>query len=149
MWHQVGRPSLFEGKTFLPLHGMPMSYSARSRTRLADWLPEPFTVPTRMARSLTEHEEDAAVPSGTGAVSTRETVGDMMSLKRSGVTADVSAHASGVFREFPGNGREGQGGPACPDKSAVQQIVEDTARERLSSSLLQRTGVRFAWAEIG
>ena len=47
---------MFEGKTFLPLHGMPIAYKARSRTRLADWLPEPLTVPTRIARSLIEGE---------------------------------------------------------------------------------------------
>src|SRR3954447_22660373 len=52
MWNQVGSPSMFDGKTFLPLHGMPIWCRARSRTRLADWLPEALTVPTRMARSL-------------------------------------------------------------------------------------------------
>src|SRR5690242_2917076 len=54
MWNQVGRPSILEGKIFFPLHGTPIPCRARSRTRLADWLPEPFTVPTRMARSLIE-----------------------------------------------------------------------------------------------
>src|SRR5437868_6446274 len=54
MWNQVGSPSMLEGKTFLPLQGMPIPCRARSNTRLADWLPEPLTVPTRMARSLTE-----------------------------------------------------------------------------------------------
>src|SRR4051812_37535325 len=73
MWNQVGSPSMFEGNTFLPLHGMPMWCSARSSTRLADWLPEPFTVPTRIARSLTDAGADGA-PSRTGAVSTAERV---------------------------------------------------------------------------
>src|SRR5215212_2851261 len=77
MWNQVGSPSMFEGKTFLPLHGMPIPYRARSRTRLADWLPEPLTVPTRMARSLTEAGDDAA-PSGTGYVSTTVSVDDIV-----------------------------------------------------------------------
>ena len=54
MWNHVGKPSMFEGKTFLPLHGIPIAYRARRMTRLADWLPEPLTVPTRIARSLIE-----------------------------------------------------------------------------------------------
>ena len=54
MWNHVGKPSMFEGNTFLPLHGMPIAYRARRMTRLADWLPDPLTVPTRIARSLIE-----------------------------------------------------------------------------------------------
>src|SRR5262249_8374656 len=70
MWNQVGKPSMFEGKTFLPLHGMPIACSERSKTRLADWLPEPLTVPTRIARSLTEEAAGTVtVALATGAVS--------------------------------------------------------------------------------
>src|SRR3954447_17770428 len=75
MWNHVGSPSMFEGKTFLPLHGMPIAYRARSRTRLADWLPEPLTVPTRMDRSLTAGGDDGA-PSRTGYGSATDEVGD-------------------------------------------------------------------------
>src|SRR5215211_4054670 len=80
MWNQVGSPSMFEGKTFLPLHGMPIPYRARSRTRLADWLPEPLTVPTRMARSLTEAGDDRA-SFYSDDTSTTETVDDMVCLE--------------------------------------------------------------------
>src|SRR5436305_7913725 len=90
MWNQVGSPSMFEGKTFLPLHGMPIPYRARSRTRLADWLPEPLTVPTRIARSLTEAWDDGA-PSWTGYVSTGETVDGMVCLEGAGTTVATSA----------------------------------------------------------
>jgi len=50
---------------------------------LADWLPEPLTVPTRMARSLIEAGDDAA-PSETGNVSTKVTVDAMMGLDPAG-----------------------------------------------------------------
>ena len=71
---------MFEGKTFLPLQGMPIAYRARSSTRLADWLPEPLTVPTRMARSFTEAGDDGA-PSLTGDGSATDKVDDMVNLK--------------------------------------------------------------------
>src|SRR3954447_6141424 len=80
MWNQVGRPSMFDGKTFLPLQGMPMPCRARSSTRLADWLPEPLTVPTRMASSLTATGDDGT-PSRTGYASTTDCVGDMVRLR--------------------------------------------------------------------
>src|SRR5262245_35613876 len=71
---------MFEGKTFLPLQGMPIVYRARSRTKLADWLPDPLTVPTRMARSLTE-EGDNITPSRTGCLSITGLIDDMVTLK--------------------------------------------------------------------
>ena len=52
-WYQVGRPSMFEGKTFFGATGMPMWNIARVSTRLAVWLPEPFTVAAWMVRLLT------------------------------------------------------------------------------------------------
>src|SRR5438876_12275494 len=52
-WYQVGRPSMFEGKTFFGATGMPMWKIALVRTRLAVWLPEPLTVAAWMVRSLT------------------------------------------------------------------------------------------------
>src|SRR2546429_9743310 len=52
-WYQVGKPSMFEGKTFFGATGMPMWKIALVRTRLAVWLPEPFTVAAWMVRSLT------------------------------------------------------------------------------------------------
>src|SRR3954447_26048154 len=96
MWNQVGSPSMFDGKTFLPLHGMPMWCRARSRTRLADWLPEPLTVPTRMARSLTEEGDDGS-PLRAGYVSTTERVDDMERLKMKGIAARFP-RAFGVVR---------------------------------------------------
>src|SRR5690242_19550682 len=89
MWNQVGSPSMFDGKTFLPLHGMPMPCRARSSTRFADWLPEPLTVPTRMARSLTEAGD--AAPAGAGAArgSTVDATVAMMSLVVAGTTAEL------------------------------------------------------------
>src|SRR5665213_1981004 len=50
--NQVGRPSIFDGKTFLGVAGMPKRKIALVRTRLDDWLPEPFTVATRIVKSL-------------------------------------------------------------------------------------------------
>src|ERR1700712_5749981 len=76
MWNQVGRPSIFEGNTFLPLQGIPIAYRARRMTRLADWLPEPLTVPTRIARSLIEGA-NVASPARAGASSTIVSVDGM------------------------------------------------------------------------
>src|SRR4051794_303098 len=80
MWNQGGSPSMFEGKTFLPLHGIPIACNERSRTKLADWLPDPLTVPTRIARSLTEGW-DGLETSATGSVSTPESVDGMVRLE--------------------------------------------------------------------
>ena len=74
MWNQVGKPSMFEGNTFLPLHGIPIAYKARKMTRLADWLPEPLTVPTRIARSLIVGA-NVACPARAGASSTTDKAG--------------------------------------------------------------------------
>src|SRR5215469_10295861 len=51
-WYQVGRPSMFDGNTFFGATGMPIEKIARVSTRLADWLPEPFTVAAWNVRSL-------------------------------------------------------------------------------------------------
>jgi len=53
MWNHVGKPWMFEGKMFLPLTGMPMRNSARTRTLFAVWLPEPLTVAATMQKLLT------------------------------------------------------------------------------------------------
>ncbi len=71
---------MFEGNTFLPLQGIPIPYNERKMTRLADWLPEPLTVPTRIARSLIEGA-NAACPTRAGASSTTERVDGMMFLR--------------------------------------------------------------------
>ena len=47
-------------------------------TRLADWLPEPLTVPTRIARSLTVGVL-GTTPARAGASSTAESVAGMLS----------------------------------------------------------------------
>ena len=69
---------MFEGKTFLPLHGIPIAYRARKMTRFADWLPEPLTVPTRIARSLTVGVL-WTIPARAGASSTAERVAGILS----------------------------------------------------------------------
>src|SRR5207302_6844787 len=51
-WYHVGRPSMFDGNTFFGATGMPIEKIARVSTRLADWLPEPFTVAAWNVRSL-------------------------------------------------------------------------------------------------
>src|SRR4051812_9769638 len=79
MWNQVGKPSMLEGKTFLPLQGIPIAYKARKMTKLADWLPEPLTVPTRIARSLIVGA-NADGPAGAGASSTTDKVDGMVFL---------------------------------------------------------------------
>src|SRR5215204_2057443 len=43
---------MFEGKRFLPDTGMPIWKMDRRSTRLAVWLPDPFTVATWMLKSL-------------------------------------------------------------------------------------------------
>ena len=53
MVYQVGRPWMLDGNRFLPLTGMPILNSARSRAVLAVWLPEPFLVATMMANMFT------------------------------------------------------------------------------------------------
>src|SRR5258708_11597302 len=50
--YQVGRPPMWEGKTFLGATGMPIWKIARVRIRFAVWLPEPLTVAAWMVRSL-------------------------------------------------------------------------------------------------
>src|SRR5438270_6188202 len=52
-WYHVGRPSMFDGKTFFGATGMPILKIARVSTRLAVWLPEPLTVAAWIVRSLT------------------------------------------------------------------------------------------------
>ena len=54
-------------------------------TRLADWLPEPLTVPTRIARSLIDGS-DCRRPARAGASSTAERVDGMMSLAKRAAT---------------------------------------------------------------
>jgi hypothetical protein len=44
---------MFEGNTFLGATGIPIEKIARVSTRLADWLPDPFTVAAWNVRSLT------------------------------------------------------------------------------------------------
>src|SRR5271168_4317762 len=70
---------MFEGNTFLPLHGIPIAYRERKITRLADWLPEPLTVPTRIAKSLIVGAI-VACPARAGASSTTDRVDGMMFL---------------------------------------------------------------------
>src|SRR5690348_15606319 len=54
MSNQVGRPSIFEGKTFFGATGIPSRRMALVIARFDDWLPEPLTVATRMVKSLTD-----------------------------------------------------------------------------------------------
>src|SRR5262249_44690471 len=96
MWNQVGNPSMFEGNTFFPLQAMPIACSARSNTRLADWLPDPLTVPTRIARSLTV-AKDGAAPLGKGRVSTTETGDGMVRLKGTRAPRSVLQDTSGIL----------------------------------------------------
>src|SRR5947209_1233694 len=100
MWNQVGSPSMFEGNTFLPLHGIPIACSARSRTRLADWLPDPLTVPTRIARSLTVARAGAG-PSGRECVSATESGDGMVCLGETRAPRPFARDASGVPRIVP------------------------------------------------
>src|ERR1700678_1287922 len=79
MWNHVGKPSILEGNTFLPLQGIPIAYKLRKIARLADWLPEPLTVPTRIARSFTMGAI-VACPARAGAASTTERLDGMMFL---------------------------------------------------------------------
>src|SRR2546423_195664 len=53
MVYHVGSPAMFEGNMFLPETGTPIWKIERRRTRFAVWLPEPLTVATWMAKSLT------------------------------------------------------------------------------------------------
>src|SRR6516165_6381196 len=87
---------MFDGKTFLPLHGIPIACNARSRTRLADWLPDPLTVPTRIARSLTDAGDNAS-SSRAGSVSTTETGNGMVCLGRRRAPRSFPQDASGVL----------------------------------------------------
>src|SRR5258707_5732060 len=87
MWNHVGRPSMFEGKTFLPLQGMPMWCNARRRTRLADWLPDPLTVPTRIVRSLTEACDGDSPTRAVDVSTTLSVVGDMSCCASKGRSA--------------------------------------------------------------
>src|ERR1041384_3035332 len=53
MVYQVGSPAMFDGNMFLPDTGTPIWKIDRSSTMLAVWLPDPLTVATWMAKSLT------------------------------------------------------------------------------------------------
>src|SRR3954471_146351 len=100
MWNHVGSPSMFEGKTFLPLHGMPIACRARSKTRLADWLPDPLTVPTRIARSFTPAgavDDADASPPGMGIGSTAEADNGMVRLGAERGHRGHSQDASGAL----------------------------------------------------
>src|SRR5262245_37841674 len=129
MWKKVGRPSMFDGKMFFPLQGMPMRCSVRSRTRLADWLPDPFTVPTRRARSLMEGSkagEDACADADAGRGAIAEGVLLMMEWPRDGAgTTNVAPRPrpDAAFRGDEGRDPRGAGAhdetgrvgnPSCP-----------------------------------
>src|SRR6476646_4962731 len=64
--NQVGSPAIFDGNMFLPDTGMPIWNSERIRTVFAVWLPEPFTVPTWMLKSLTTEWSDSPERGKTG-----------------------------------------------------------------------------------
>ena len=68
-------------------------------TRLADWLPEPLTVPTRIARSLIVGATVAA-PASTGASSTADRLDGMLFLAMRAATTPRSRdmRASGSRR---------------------------------------------------
>src|SRR5262245_65547723 len=51
--YQVGSPTMFEGKRFFPLTGIPIWKIERSSTLFAVWEPEPLTVATWREKSLT------------------------------------------------------------------------------------------------
>src|SRR6185436_3509715 len=53
MVYHVGSPAMFDGNMFFPETGTPIWKIERRRTRLAVWLPDPLTVATWMAKSLT------------------------------------------------------------------------------------------------
>src|SRR5215510_4809670 len=53
MVYHVGSPAMFDGNMFLPDTGTPIWKIDRRRTRFAVWLPDPLTVATWMAKSLT------------------------------------------------------------------------------------------------
>src|SRR5215471_8251922 len=50
--NHVGSPWMFDGNIFLPLTGMPILKSARSRQLLAVWLPDPLTVAATIVKLL-------------------------------------------------------------------------------------------------
>src|SRR5205814_5385257 len=66
MVYHVGSPAMFDGNMFLPETGTPIWKIERRRTRLAVWLPDPLTVATWIAKSLTMR---SAVAEGTVACS--------------------------------------------------------------------------------
>jgi len=53
MMNRVGRPAMFDGKGLFAETGTPDSKSARSRTWLAVWLPDPLTLATLTLNSFT------------------------------------------------------------------------------------------------
>ncbi|OQX64008.1 MAG: hypothetical protein B5M51_04380 [Anaerolinea sp. 4484_236] len=52
MVYQVGNPWIFEGNIFFPVTGMPILKMARNIVKFEVWLPEPFSVPTVIEKSL-------------------------------------------------------------------------------------------------
>ena len=83
-------------------------------TRLADWLPEPLTVPTRIARSLIVGAI-VACPARTGASSTTERLDGMMSLvPRAAEPALRAADPTIPARAESTLERFGNGSSTCP-----------------------------------
>src|SRR6185503_10317657 len=74
MVYQVGRPAMFDGNMFLPPTGTPIWKMDRRRTRLAVWLPDPLTVATWMAKSLTMRSVRASWPASWTATSVTDIV---------------------------------------------------------------------------
>jgi hypothetical protein len=62
MVYQVGSPWILEGNRFFPETGIPILKRALSSVTLAVWLPEPFTVPMVIEKSLTIFGLDIHTP---------------------------------------------------------------------------------------
>src|SRR5262249_29955328 len=115
---------MFDGKTFLPLHGIPIPCKARSNTKLADWLPEPLMVPTRIARSLMAGRR-AELPSLAARGRTEERTDVMMFLV---FADDETASTRRASRRAPTGGPERIGVRKCVDPSTVEHTHVPIAR---------------------
>src|SRR5262249_31653125 len=124
-----GNPSMFEGNTFLPLQGMPIACNARSRTRLADWLPDPLTVPTRIARSLTVAAVGVGgvMASARGGDSTAVSGDGMVLLRETWARRSCPRNASGVLVSDP---RGNNGDAASRTVHALTHLQSNTRTRR-------------------
>ncbi len=82
MWNQVGKPSMFEGNTFLPLHGIPIAYKRTQDDQVGRLAARAVDGPDPDRQVVDRGSDLHDCPARAGASSTAERVAGMMSSQR-------------------------------------------------------------------